>query len=186
MQITCKNGNVLEKVAVINRPTYVKHNAYGNIHYYSVLEPKTDVTLEDLRDEKIRKAYSKYKSTEEIANDFYQWNPEETGGRLNDFKSIHFLGHEYIYRPNHKTHYGNVDRRYFLLPIIARWYYIVTGKNMENVLTQTAFGRNMGKKFKRLTYSTGKVYTGIKLRIKPDDASKKVAYDMIDIDEEKI
>lgn len=59
-------------------------------------------------------------------------------------------------------------------------------KNMENVLTQTAFGRNMGKKFRRLTYSTGKVYTGIKLRIKPDDVSKKVAYDMIDIDEEKI
>ena len=59
-------------------------------------------------------------------------------------------------------------------------------KNMENVLTQTAFGRNMGKKFRRLTYSTGKVYTGIKLRVKPDDVGKKVAYDMIDIDEDKI
>ena len=134
MQITCKNGNVLEKVAVINRPTYVKHNAYGNIHYYSVLEPKTDVTLDDLRDEKIRKAYSKYKSTEEIANDFYKWNPEDKSVTLNDYKSIHFLGHEYIYRPHHKTYYGNVDRLYFLLPIIARWYYIVTDKNLEDVL----------------------------------------------------
>jgi len=59
-------------------------------------------------------------------------------------------------------------------------------KNMENVLTQTAFGRNMGKKFKRLTYSTGKVYSGIKLRVKPDNLTKKVEYDLIDIDEDKI
>ena len=59
-------------------------------------------------------------------------------------------------------------------------------KNMENILTQTAFGRNMGKKFKRLTYSTGKVYTGIKLRVKPDDIGKKVEYDRIDIDVDKV
>jgi len=59
-------------------------------------------------------------------------------------------------------------------------------KNQENVFTQTAFGRNMGKKFKRLTFSTGKVYTGLKLRVKPDDVSKKVAYEMIDIDKDKI
>lgn len=59
-------------------------------------------------------------------------------------------------------------------------------KNMENVLTQTAFGRNMGKKFKRLTYSTGKVYAGIKLRLQPDNLKKKVEFDLIDIDKEKI
>ena len=59
-------------------------------------------------------------------------------------------------------------------------------RNQENVLTQTAFGRNMGKKFRRLTYTTGKVYTGVKLRVKPDDVSKKVSYDLIDIDVDKI
>ena len=59
-------------------------------------------------------------------------------------------------------------------------------KNQENVLTQTAFGRNMGKKFRRLAYQTGKVYSGIKLRVKPDDFSKKVAYDLIDVDKENI
>lgn len=59
-------------------------------------------------------------------------------------------------------------------------------RNMENVLTQTAFGRNMGKKFKRLTYSTGKVYSGLKLRLKPDNIEKKVRYDLIDIDEDRI
>lgn len=59
-------------------------------------------------------------------------------------------------------------------------------RNQENILTQTAFGRNMGKKFKRLTYSTGKVYSGIKLRVQPDDLKKKVEYDLIDIDKSKI
>lgn len=58
--------------------------------------------------------------------------------------------------------------------------------NQETVLTQTAFGRNMGKKFRRLAYSTGKVYSGIKLRVKPEDFSKKVAYDLVDINEEDI
>ena len=64
----------------------------------------------------------------------------------------------------------------------VRWCKV----NQENVLTQTAFGRNMGKKFKRLTYSTGKVYTGIKLRVKPDDIARKVEYDLIKINEEEI
>lgn len=59
-------------------------------------------------------------------------------------------------------------------------------KNQENILTQTAFGRNMGKKFKRLTYSTGKVYSGIKLRVQPDNLKRKVEYDLIDIDKDKI
>ena len=59
-------------------------------------------------------------------------------------------------------------------------------RNQENILTQTAFGRNMGKKFKRLTYSTGKVYSGIKLRVQPDNLNKKVEYDLIDIDKSKI
>ena len=59
-------------------------------------------------------------------------------------------------------------------------------KNQENILTQTAFGRNMGKKFKRLTYSTGKVYSGVKLRVQPDDLKRKVEYDLIDIDERSI
>lgn len=59
-------------------------------------------------------------------------------------------------------------------------------KNQENILTQTAFGRNMGKKFKRLSYSTGKVYVGVKLRPIPEDIKRKVQYDIIDIDKEKI
>jgi len=58
--------------------------------------------------------------------------------------------------------------------------------NQENILTQTAFGRNMGKKFKRLTYSTGKVYVGVKLRLQPDDIKRKVMYDTIDIDKTNI
>ena len=59
-------------------------------------------------------------------------------------------------------------------------------RNQENILTQTSFGRNMGKKFRRLTYPSGKVYAGIKLRIKPEDLGKKVAFDMADINKEDI
>jgi putative DNA primase/helicase len=58
--------------------------------------------------------------------------------------------------------------------------------NKEIPMTQTSFGRNMGKKFKRLTYSNGKYYVGIKMRMKAIDNEKKIAYDLTDIKDEDI
>lgn len=136
MDIFVKTGELLGSVELINRPTYVMHNAYGNVKFYPVLEPATIIDYSDLANDKIQEAYKKYDSSEEIAKDFYSWNPEETGGHLNDQKLIHFLGHDYYYHPNHKTRYGNVDKLYFLLPIIARWYYIKSGgKKIDDILS---------------------------------------------------
>lgn len=134
MDIFVRTGELLESTELINRPTYVKHNAYGNVKYYPVLEPATIISYPDLKSDKLKEVYSKYTSAEQLAEDFFEWNPEETGGHLNDQKTIHFGGFEYIYHPNHKTHYGNVDRLYFLLPIIARWYFIKSGGyNLEEI-----------------------------------------------------
>lgn len=58
--------------------------------------------------------------------------------------------------------------------------------NKEYPMTQTSFGRNMGKKFKRLTYSNGKYYVGIKMRERAIDNEKKIAYDLTNIDEKDI
>ena len=58
--------------------------------------------------------------------------------------------------------------------------------NKEIPMTQTSFGRNMGKKFRKLTYKDGKYYVGIQLRLKAVDNEKKIAYDLTNINDKDI
>lgn len=50
--------------------------------------------------------------------------------------------------------------------------------------TQTLFGRNLGKKFKKYNSGSGIVYIGIRLKQKADDLVKKVNYEQIKVSED--
>lgn len=122
----------IDSLLFVNIPSYVQQNVYGRLRYYPVLEPVTDVSVNDLKEPKIVEAAKRFKSTEEVVKAFFEWNPPTTGGKLTDSREIQFLGYKYIYHPNHKTYYGNVDREYLILPAIMRWYVSVKDEDRYN------------------------------------------------------
>ena len=121
----------IDSLKVWNTPSYVQQNVYGNMKYYPVLEPVDSIEMKDITDAHIERA-KQYKSTDEVVAAFFNWNPRTTGGKLSDSKNINFLGFRYVYHPNHKTYYGNVDEEYLILPAIARWMMCINASTDDD------------------------------------------------------
>lgn len=111
----------IQHISILNRPSYMRQNTYGNLVYIPIVAPVSDVTIEDCRKPDIVEACKKYKSMDEVINAFFLFNPETEEGHLKDSKFINFLGFKYEYHPKHKTYYGAIPKQYMLLSILARW-----------------------------------------------------------------
>lgn len=114
----------IDSLLAINTPSYVQQNVYGKLKYYPVVEPVNHISDADITEEHKKNA-RKYTNVEQVTEAFFKFNPEKSEGKLTDAVEINFLGFRYVYHPHHKTHYGNVSKSYLILPIIARWYFMV-------------------------------------------------------------
>lgn len=133
LSITFKGVELLQ-IPVWNKPSYMQHNAYGRLRYIPILEPVDFVSPKEIRE--INKKYVGTMSVSEIVEDFFKKFPEETG-KLNNFYEIEYLGYRYKYHPSHKTHYGNIDKKYILMPILTRYFidsYSTTNPNDRQYL----------------------------------------------------
>ena len=113
------NGVELLQIPVWNKPSYMQHNAYGRLRYIPILEPVDFVSPKEINE--TNKKFVRNMKVEEIVDDFFKKFPEETG-KLNNFYEIEYLGYKYKYHPSHKTHYGNIDKHYIIMPVLVRYY----------------------------------------------------------------
>lgn len=162
----------IESLLALNTPSYVQQNVYGRMKYYPVVEPMTMIDVKDFTDAHIEQA-KKFNSTKDVVEAFFNWNPEGKG-QLTDSRKINFLGFSYTYYPNHKTYYGNVDKEYLILPIIARWYACVSAGYNDNDFKEAnrlprEYRGGQSKGFKYSVNNTESV--GPEVRVNRRDAS---------------
>lgn len=112
--------DLIEDIPVINRPSYFLVNNYGNEGYMTILEPVGDFRRTPERVKEARK----YDTVVQLASAFKAIAPvgnTESGYKRKDIVEISFMGFDWVWRPNHKSFYGNIPAGYELLPLIARW-----------------------------------------------------------------
>lgn len=121
MEEILHKGFEISKIPILNRPSYMKQNSYGNVSFIPVVTPLDNVVPTQLQKDPYKVYASKYNTVAEVIKAFFTANPETEEGHLRDFKEIEFLGFKYEYHPKHNTMYGKLAYQYMLLPIIARW-----------------------------------------------------------------
>ena len=145
------NGVALINVPIINRPSYMLQNNYGNEVYIPILEPCGIVTAKQLAEPHFKSMADQYKTAEEVKRAFFAKYPETTEGKLKDSKEVMFMGFNYIYHPKHTTYSGAISRNYILQPLLARWYIAKYGK-----LNQTMKATNPDTMPRKYNGGTGK------------------------------
>lgn len=115
------NGIEIKNIRVINRPSFMYQNTFGNMQAIPVVAPIDMIDAEELGKPERMNAAKKYSTMKELVDDFFTRFPETNEGTLKDYQEITFLGFRYQYHPKHLTYYGRLNKSYILTPIIARW-----------------------------------------------------------------